>query len=277
MEKPLESAAVFDPRMLDAYAKLDSLAGGPDPERIRRARSLPMHRYDWWATDAPGYPAWATKSSGATRPGPDELSGLQLSPSMEPPWLTWDFGAAVGHMQIHFSRDEVGRMKEAAMKTLPDGMQGRIVSRQDALVAHIWILVNRARQQSKPHDDLVYLNVSLGLRTRVSPPLPDNFVGSPLLLGYVAEKGDAVASATIGAVAGSVRKTLSQFTPQAVSDYLYDAAHEVSPQRLWQGFLGSRHVLVTSWARSRAYEVDFYGTGMARYVQAEMPLMDGLL
>lgn len=277
VEKPPGPRALFDPRMLDAHAKLDARGGGPDPERICRARSLPMHRFDWWATDAPGYPSWATKSSNATRPGPEELSGLQLSPSMQPPWLTWDLGAAVGHMQIHFSKDEVGRMKEAAMSTLPENMRSRVVSRQDALVAHIWILVNRARQLSKPHDDQVYLNVSLGLRNRVSPPLPDNFAGSPLLLGYVAEKGTAVASATIGAIAGFIRQTLSQFTPQAVSDYLYDAAHEVSPQRLWQGFLGSRHVLVTSWARARAYEVDFYGTGVARYVQAEMPLMDGLL
>ncbi|KAI0454727.1 transferase [Xylaria acuta] len=98
----------------------------------------------------------------------------------------------------------------------------------------------------------VYLDISLGIRNRVSPPLPDSFVVSPLLLAYITKTGANAATATIGAVAGFIRRLLSQFTPQAVSDYLYDAVHE-------------------------AYEVDFCGTGLARYVQTQMPLMDGLL
>lgn len=71
---------------------------------------------------------------------------------------------------------------------------------------------------------------------------------------------------------------MSLFTPRAVSAYLHDAAHEVSPQRLWQTFLGSRHTLVTSWVRAGAYEVDFCGGGAGPvYVQGKMPRMDGVL
>ncbi|KAI0406758.1 transferase [Xylaria palmicola] len=270
--KTSTSKVLFSPRMLDAYAHLDPQRTGPDIERISRARALPMHRFDWWAKDAPGYPSWATPSSNATKPAPIELLETRLSPSTDPPWPTWDLGAAVDHLQIRFSRAEVESMKAAGMATAPD----QTISRQDALLAHLWILVNRARQLGNQQDP-VYMNITLGLRNRVSPPLPDDFVGSPLLLGYVEKPGAEVATATIGATASSIRKMLSQFTPQAVSDYLYDAAHEVSPQRLWQGFLGSQHVLVTSWARAQAYEVGFCGTGLARYVQTQMPLMDGLL
>ncbi|KAI0861779.1 transferase [Xylaria cubensis] len=272
----VRSTALFNPGMLDAHAGLDPRSTEPDAERIHRARSLPMHRYDWWAAGAPGYPSWATTSSNATKPPPDELSHTQFSPSTDPPWPTWDLGASVEHMQIRFSQAEVGKMKDAAMNTLPSDLQGQTVSRQDALLAHLWILVNRARKLENLQDQ-VFMDISLGIRNRVSPPLPDSFVGSPLLLAYVTKTGADAATAAIGAVAGSIRRLLSQFTPQAVSDYLYDAAHEVSPQRLWQGFLGSRHVLATSWARSQAYEVDFCGTGLARYVQTQMPLMDGLL
>ncbi|KAI1290711.1 transferase [Xylaria venustula] len=268
------SKALFNPAMLDAHAHLDPQATEPDNERMLRARSLPMHRFDWWATDAPGYPSWATESSNATKPPPTELS--QLSPSTDPPWPTWDMSAAVDNMQIRFSKREVERMKIAAVGSLPEDLRGQAVSRQDALLAHMWILVNRARQLENLHEQ-VYLNTTLGLRNRVSPPLPDSFIGSPLLLSYTTKTGADVATTTIGAAAGAIRQTLSLFTPQAVSDYLYDAAHEVSPQRLWQAFLGSRHVLVTSWARSHAYEVDLCGTGVARYVQAQMPFMDGLL
>ena len=57
---------------------------------------------------------------------------------------------------------------------------------------------------------------------------------------------------------------------------LHDAAYEVSPQRLWQAFLGNQHTLVTSWLRLRVYDVDFIGGGKApRYVQAVLPKMDG--
>ncbi|KAI0478149.1 transferase [Xylaria cf. heliscus] len=270
------SRALFDPQILDAHANLNPQVTEPDTERIQRARSLPMHRFDWWATDAPGYPSWATASSNATKPSPEELLQTQLSPSTDPPWPTWDLGAPVEHMQIRFRKDEVEKMKKAAMSTLPSDVQGQMVSRQDALLAHLWILVNRARQLENVQDQ-VYLDISLGIRNRVSPPLPDSFVGSPLLLAHITKTGADAATETIGAIAGSIRQLLSRFTPQAVSDYLYDAAHEISPQRLWQGFLGSRHVLATSWARSQAYEVDFCGTGLARYVQTQMPLMDGLL
>ncbi|KAI8954494.1 transferase [Xylaria longipes] len=270
------SRALFDPRMLDVHANLKPQATEPDTQRIHRARSLPMHRFDWWATGAPGYPSWATASSNATKPSPEELSQTQLSPSTDPPWPTWDLGATVENMQIRFSKAEVEKMKNAALSTLPSDLQGQWVSRQDALLAHLWILVSRARQLGDLQDQ-VYLDITLGIRNRVSPPLPDSFAGSPLLIAYLTQTGADAATATIGAVAGSIRRLLSQFTPEAVSDYLYDAAYEVSPQRLWQCFFGSRHVLVTSWARSQAYEVNFCGTGLARSVQTQMPLVDGLL
>ncbi|KAI0396350.1 transferase [Xylariaceae sp. FL0594] len=266
---------VFDPARLDEYARLSASATELDEARISNARSLPLHRFDWWATEAPGYPSWATASSDATKPPPEDLQKVTLSPSTHPPWPTWNLAATVEHVQVRFSAGEVGRMKSAAQETSP--VQGQIVSRQDALLAHVWTLINRARLL-QGSDAPVYLDITLGLRNRLSPPLPDHFVGSPILLAHVAQTGSTAATAKIGAIASSIRATMSHFTPQAVSDYLYDAAHEVSPQRLWQGFLGTQHTLVTSWARARAYEVDFRGTQqLARYVQGLMPKLDGLV
>lgn len=266
---------IFKPAQLDEYARLSAPATDPDRARISHARSLPMHRFDWWATEAPGYPSWAIASTNATRPPPEELQHVTLSPSTYAPWPTWDLGAAVEHVQIRFSAEEVANMKLAAVETSP--VQGQTISRQDALLAHVWTLVNRARGLQEDTEQ-VYLNITLGLRNRLSPPLPESFVGSPLLLAYVAETGSTAATSKIGAIASSIRSMMSQFTPEAVSDYLYDAAHEVSPQRLWQTFLGSRHVLITSWARAQAYQVDFCGSRqLARYVQGVMPKVDGLV
>ena len=117
----------------------------------------------------------------------------------------------------------------------------------------------------------------------MSPPLPDSFAGSPILLGHVSRRGSDVAGVDgigLGAIVLEVRKMMALFTPRAVAAYLHDAAHEVSPQRLWQCFLGERHTLVTSWVRAGAYEVDFCGgDGGTRpvYVQGKMPRMDGVL
>ncbi|CCF35464.1 transferase [Colletotrichum higginsianum] len=267
---------VFNPAQLDQVAGLRP-GSPPDPDRVAKARSLPMHRFDWWAEDAPGYPQAVKPATLATMPPPDELATTKLSPSTFPPWPTWDMAAAVDHVQIRFAADELARMREAAQASLPDDLKSLRISRLDAALAHIWTLMNRARGFQGDRES-VYVNITLGLRNRVSPPLPDTFVGSPLLLGYVEKTADEGASRQLGPVAGAIRQMMSRFTPDAVAAYIHDAAHEVSPQRLWQGFPGTRHTIVTSWVRARTYELDFLGSGgLARYVQGVMPKIDGLV
>jgi hypothetical protein len=148
-------------------------------------------------------------------------------------------------------------------------------------LSHIWILINRARGHDSREDN-VYLNLTSGLRNRLSPSLPNEFVGSPLLLTYVSKTGKDASAGPIGHIAGGIRSTLTLFTSEAVSAYIHNAAYEASPQRLWQAFLSSRHTLVTSWTQLKAYEVHFgEGSGaapqLARYVQGVMPRMDGLV
>ncbi|WYZ44849.1 hypothetical protein EsH8_VIII_000165 [Colletotrichum jinshuiense] len=267
---------VFDPARLESIAGL-SPGSSLDLGKVQTARALPMHRFSWWAEDAPGYLPAFKSATKATMPPPEELETIELSPSTFPPWPTWNKGAAVDHFQIRFSIDELARMKEAAQNSLPEALKSYRISRLDAALAHIWTLMNRARGHQGLRDS-AYLDITLGLRARVNPPLPDAFVGSPLLIAYVEKPADEAASSELGPVAGAIRQTMSRFTPDAVASYIHDAAHEVSPQRLWQGFLGTRHTLVTSWVRAEAYELDFCGTQeLARYVQGVMPKMDGLV
>ncbi|KAJ0332957.1 hypothetical protein COL5a_001685 [Colletotrichum fioriniae] len=267
---------VFDPAQLDQVAGLTP-GGPPDAAIVAKARALPMHRFDWWAEDAPGYPRAVRPASLATMPSPDEPETIELSPSTYPPWPTWDMSVPVDHVQIRFAAAELMRMKEAAQDSLPDDIKSLRISRLDAVLAHIWTLMNRARGHEGKLGQ-AYLNITLGLRNRVDPPLPETFVGSPLLLGYVEETVNEASSTQLGPIAGAIRQMTSRFTPDAVAAYIHDAAHEVSPQRLWQGFLGTYHTLVTSWVRAKTYELDFLGTDeSARYVQGVMPKIDGLV
>lgn len=265
---------IFKPKLLDQHA---SLTGGTEPNAklIKLARSLPLHRYDWWATDAPGYPTPATASTNATRP--ENLDQIKLSPSTFPPWPTWDVTAPIEHVQIRFGANEVANLKQAAQAALPHHQRNSTtISRFDALLAHLWILINRARQHQETQED-IYMNITLGLRNRVRPPLPDTLTGSPVLVGHISHRGsDTCSAGDLGTIALSIRNMVSQFTPEAVTAYLHDAAHEVSPQRLWQSFLGHNHVLATSWTRLGVYELDFCGTGPV-YVQDSMPRVDGML
>ncbi|KAK2729084.1 transferase family protein [Colletotrichum kahawae] len=185
---------VFDPSLLDQAAQLRD-GGAPDSTKIQKARSLPMHRFDWWAEDAPGFPSGTKSATQATMPSAEEMDNTQLT--------------------------------------------------------HVWTLINRARGLQDTQDN-VYLDITLGLRQRVSPPLPETFVGSPLLLGFVEKTGTEASTPELGPVAGAIRNKMDMFTPDAVAAYIHDAA--------------------------QTYELDFFGTQQeARYVQGVMPKIDGLV
>ncbi|KAH6691273.1 transferase family-domain-containing protein [Plectosphaerella plurivora] len=264
---------VFDPQLLDSKAA--GTMDTQDPALVAAARSLPLHRFDWWATEAKGYPSFLAPTTENSRPSdPSLLEAAKNEPSSEPPWETWNMMAPVTHAVIHFSGPQVEAIRGLARPTAPK------CSRLDALLAHVWSGINRARGLADDDDD-VFLNVTLGIRSRVSPPLPDTFLGSPLILSHIASRGreaSASDSSGLGTLAARVRACLEVFTPDAVSAVLHEAIHTVSPQRLWRAFLGQRHVIVTSWLRLGVNEVDFIGNGTTpRYAHPIMPYMDGCM
>lgn len=268
------ASPVFAPELLDAHARPVN-PGDLDPDRVRLARSMPMHRFDWWAADAEGYPAWATEKTAVTKALAlgDGSDGMHLTAASPAPWLTWDSSRPAAHAQIRFSARELVRMKEAAR-----GVAGAStgISRLDALLLHVWSLINRARGLSES-DQVVSLNVTLGARTRVQPALPETFIGSPTFIVHLSAPAKEIVREGV-AKAGELRQTMQRFTPEVVAAHLHDAAHDTSPQRLWQTFVGSRHLVVTSWSRLQSYNVDFDGSGGgARYVQGVMPCIDGCM
>ncbi|TLD11587.1 hypothetical protein PspLS_11547 [Pyricularia sp. CBS 133598] len=297
---------LFDPDRMDALAGLVPTKDAatetiPDQQKIATARALPMHRHDWWDFEAPSYPGWARASSEVTMPPSSATDdAFTLSPSQQPPWPSWDMAAPVTRVQILFPPSSIALLKATAEKAVKENTVGTTpprISRLDAMLAHMWILINKARYPSSSlarqdssngnteQDEEVYLDMTLGLRSRFSPPLPDSFAGSPLLIGHVKQSANRLArpssppEAALGAVAASIRGMIGKFTPEAVAAHVHDAAHEVSPQRLWQAFVGRRHTLVTSWQGLETYSLDFCGEGgvAARNVQAIMPNMDGLV
>jgi hypothetical protein len=256
-------APIFDPQCLDSFAASDIDASTPDLSIISQARALPQHRYDWYL-HVPSQP-WPTHAP------PDFDTSLPLSPSTPIPWHQWDVKAPVSYRVLHFSPQEIQHIYSlATSSSSPSTLK---ISKHDALLSHIWSHVTTSRQL--PENTTVYLDMTLGLRPRVSPPLPDSFLGSPITHAAIPYTTSS-SPPSLPALAQTIRKTLKVFTPEAVRYHLHDLAYEAAPQRLWRACLGREHVLLTTWVHAGVYEVDF-GAGGPGYVEALMPSCDGLV
>ncbi|KAH6967972.1 transferase family protein [Ilyonectria sp. MPI-CAGE-AT-0026] len=260
----------FDPARLDALAAGDINADKPEPTIVQQTEDLPLHRYDWWAPspDAP----WPTNI-------PDVFQADDLAPAGKVmPWPEWDVSAPVSNYIVHLTRDQVEFLHNQAS----EGGSHKC-SQHDAVVAHIWSCIIRARNLGEDtgpvHCDLVY-----GVRPTLQ--LGDTFVGSPVLMINVEMSGAEVAATTesgenekstvLQPIAQRVRETIRNVGQSAhLAAHLHRLAYEKSPQRLWQAFLGRRHILVTSWARAGMYEVDFGLGSRIRYADGVVPDMDG--
>ncbi|KAJ7042989.1 transferase family-domain-containing protein [Mycena alexandri] len=250
---------VFSPAALDETASGDIDAPSPDPKILKIAHELPIHRYDWWASADESPAPESSKIPPHLAPIADTL---ELGPPL--PWNEWDVQAPVSNYLLHFSAEELTRIWTAASSP------GETVSRFDALQAHIWAAIIRARQPEE--EEAFHLNFTLGLRDRVVPPLGGHTLGSPIVLA----RASATSKTSLPQLARIIRGTLTSFTPHRVSALLHEMAFDVDARRMWAGFIGRRNAIVTSWLRLGLYEVDF-GAGRPRFVHGVIPAMDGLM
>ncbi|KAL3482281.1 hypothetical protein BJX99DRAFT_85287 [Aspergillus californicus] len=251
-ERPL-----FNPQLLDTRAAGDIDAASPDERILEKARSLPSSRYDWFHPAADGDPD-RSLPPGLTR-------SMVKSPGTPLPMADWDTKAPVSHRKLHFSAAQIQKFWEAA---------GPSVSRHDAILAHVWSAVNRARGLSTDDRD-VSIHISFGMRRRLG--LPPLFMGSPILLTSVTMAGKEASGSPASDIAHKIRSTIALYTEDAVKSRLHDLCYECAPQRFWEAFLGYRHMIFTSWAHLHLYEIDFGGRAKPRYVEPFMPLFDGLI
>lgn len=254
------SNSIFEPIRLDMCAAGDINAAEPSPDILKDALALPLHRYDWWAPPMKPPPPFSTDLP---------LAGKPL------PWAEWDTKAKVEQCTVHLSRAQIDFLWHAATEDDSLASSGAKISKHDAVLAHIWSCVMRARgleeDQGPIHCDLV-------LGTRPVLKLDDAFIGSPTIMMNIESTASQVAKTSLGQIAKRIRETLSTVNDaQRVAAHLHSIAYEKSPQRIWQGFLGQRHIMVTTWARAGIYEVDFGLGSRIRYADGVVPCLDGCI
>ncbi|KAF8521926.1 transferase family-domain-containing protein [Hysterangium stoloniferum] len=255
---------MFNPQLLDCAAAGDINSQNADKNILRQSCPLPLHRYDWWASE---------KSSVAAKVASSQIPTEITPPSLEDlgkplPWSNWDPDAPVSHFILYFSRIELQNMWMEA-----SSQAGR-VSHLDVLLAHLWAIIIRARGIELNEES--YLDVTFGIRKRLEPPLPPSFLGSPLTLAAVTSTGQEGHAHDISQMARSIRSTLSRFNPKSIPVILHEMMFEITPQRRWNAFLGRQNTIVTSWLDLGVYDVDF-GSGRPKYVHAVMPHVDGCI
>ncbi|KAF5962452.1 hydroxycinnamoyl-Coenzyme A shikimate/quinate hydroxycinnamoyltransferase [Fusarium bulbicola] len=252
---------VFNSALIDNQAAGDIDANEPDLDIMQRARALPMHRFDWWHPDST--PPWPFKI-------PSPFDKQDLEPAGKPmPWAEWNVAETVSNYVVHFSQEQVVRLWKGSNENSPQKL-----SQHDAILSHIWSCIARARgleNDTDPiHCDLVY-----GVRS--SFHLKEDFLGSPVVMMNIELPACEVANpSSITQVAAQVRNTLKTISEHSnLAAHLHSLAFEKSPQRIWQAFLGRRHILVTTWARAGICDVDFGFGSTCRYAEGVVPEMDG--
>lgn len=280
---------VFEPARLDGWARGDIDGASSDEEIVLAAMRLPMSRYDWWAKESVEGCPWPASVPDVYCGREEELEPARCSVPM--PWRDWDVGAPVSSYVVHLTREQVDHLFAIATRARPgeeggddDGVEGEDVgggriSRHDAVLAHAWCCIVRARQFSD-RSETVHCNLVIGVRPALG--LGDDFMGSPVLMVDIDLDASKVAAYDKGErlalrdVSRRVRSTVRKLNnPAGLGCHLHALAFEKSPQRIWQAFLGRKHILVTTWARAGIYEVDF-GFGCAvRYADGIVPEMDG--
>ncbi|CEI62618.1 hypothetical protein FVEN_g5149 [Fusarium venenatum] len=260
-ESAIRPAPIFDPAIVDKLAAGDINIVHPDENLVKQAKSLPMHRYDWWAP-------------GSAPPWPFKIPEPFDKPELEPvgnvmPWEDWDITSPVSKCVVHLSKEQV----DVLWKKANEGSTQRL-SQHDAILAHIWSCIARARRLENDknpfHCDLVY-----GIRP--SFQLDNKFIGSPIIMMNIELPASQVCDrSNATGVANQVRDTLKiTSNPSNISAHIHTLAYEKSPQRIWQAFLGRRHVLVTTWARAGVYGIDFGLGSTSVYAEGIVPEMDG--
>ncbi|KAF8173569.1 transferase family-domain-containing protein [Mycena galopus ATCC 62051] len=255
---------IFSPAAVDQAALGDIDAVSPDPEILKIAHGLPIHRWDMWAS-ADRCPANALELTKIP-PHLASVIGTDIELGEPMPWHELNL-MPVESFVLHFSADELVRIRAAAAS--PE--QAMPICTLDALQAHLWSVIIRAREPEGAGEQF-NLIFALGIRERLAPPLDPRHVGSPV----TGPRAQANSTASLPQLARTIRETVAQFTPPAVGALLHQMAFDVDARRMCSLFTGRRNTAVTTWVRLGVWEVDF-GAGRPRYISAVLPPVDGVV
>ena len=267
---------LLDPSLIDAAAAGNIDAKSPDPAILDAASKLPVHRYDLWASTGPATPPWAYPLPKIPPELATQSHDIKLGKPV--PYHTWDPMVPCSHTTFFFSAAETHAIYLHASANTPTR-----ISHQDALLAHLWAALIRARGLKEGEEH--FLDVTIDGRRRLQKSLPASFVSSPIFNVGIVTKVSATTTTTstsnlardLADKAATIRSAVARFDGEAVAALLHEMCFELGGQRRWNCFLGDYHTIVTSWVGVGVWDVVFEEGKRVRWAEAFIPPCDGVV
>ncbi|XP_075638508.1 putative acetyltransferase At3g50280 [Castanea sativa] len=117
---------------------------------------------------------------------------------------------------FHFSKKKIAQLKAKANAE----MGTTTISSLQAVLGHLWRAVVRSRRYSDNQE--VHYGVLVGVRQRIQPPLPAEYVGNAVLFGNVTTTVHNLLEHGLGWVAWQINKVIAYQTAEEMKKYIED-------------------------------------------------------
>ncbi|KAM1315105.1 hypothetical protein ACFX13_019026 [Malus domestica] len=150
---------------------------------------------------------------------------------------------------FHFSKETIAQLKAKANSE----MGTTKISSLQALLAHLWLSVTRNQCLSTGQETMY--KVLVGMRQRLQPPLPDQYLGNAVLFGIVTSSVGELLERGLGWAAWDMNKMIAAQTEHDVRKLLEDWIKNPKVPNL--GSLASNSLLTGSSPRFDVFGNDF--------------------
>ncbi|XP_050241995.1 uncharacterized acetyltransferase At3g50280-like [Quercus robur] len=150
---------------------------------------------------------------------------------------------------FHFSKEKIAQLKAKANAE----MGTTTISSLQAVLGHLWRAVVRSRRYCDNQE--VHYRVLVGVRQRIQPPLPAEYVGNAVLFGNVTTTVGNLLEHGLGWVAWQINKMIASQTAEEVKKYIEDWVK--APKISTLGGVTSNALITGSSPRFNVYGNDF--------------------
>lgn len=171
-----------------------------------------------------------------------------------------------------FSPEKIAQTKETCNKLLPEFQSSSFISSNDVITAILGICIDRAQRQTRENqNENASVTMTVDLRNRVKPPLPDTFVGN---MSFPARSNIHFPQSQQALVRDGIEADFVHITQLALQlrsklgsmnkSFAYSVSAAVADQGDWCAVEAKPgDVIVTSWRHLKVFTIDF-GEGLGK-------------
>ncbi|KAI3876734.1 hypothetical protein MKX03_019503 [Papaver bracteatum] len=154
---------------------------------------------------------------------------------------------------FHFSPESIAKLKAKAI-SMSHEINSHKISSLQAVLAHIWIAVTRARRLD-PNEE-TNVQIAIGNRARMNPPLPEFYFGSSVLTGIATAKAGKLVYKGLGWGASLLNQVITSHDVEGVQRY-WETWFKKPVLQSTHDLISTTNLRTGSSPRFKVYENDF--------------------